>query len=281
MKKLETNLMSPLDILINNQNFHNNKFVCSTRVSDEIKFRWYHDSLGIVETVYNNCIGFKLVSVQPMRGPCDVVKFFKFEYDEGKLTEWGTPVVILVPQEEEIPAKTRMLKTIWTSLRDTARELSVEISREIIADLRKNVGTKATYKWGKYDTDQHLHMKVCGIFDIIHRKTLMQPKHKWIVTNPEIAASLFGIIGGSSIGVGGSIYSAGNMCQAYNVYVDQSFPKNQILLGQTTDGDCYSYNPYMIISWVEGDRLMSRYSKRLSCEGSKNYAVINLEGYRC
>jgi len=121
------------------------------------------------------------------------------------------PEVNLVIESEEIAAKTRKLKAVWSyeaqqDLRSQhnldaeaeltavlAQEINLEIDREVITDLRNNAGTVSAWDYNtalgetikeKYES---LYVKIVEVSNVIHRKTLRGGAN-FIVTSPEVAS---------------------------------------------------------------------------------------------
>jgi hypothetical protein len=121
------------------------------------------------------------------------------------------PEINLVVESEEIAAKTRKLKAVWSyeaqqDLRSQhnldaeaeltavlAQEINLEIDREVLSDLRNNAGTVASWDFNtalgdtikeKYES---LYVKVVEVSNVVHRKTL-RGGCNWLVTSPEVAS---------------------------------------------------------------------------------------------
>jgi hypothetical protein len=121
------------------------------------------------------------------------------------------PEINLVVESEEIAAKTRKLKAVWSyeaqqDLRSQhnldaeaeltavlAQEINLEIDREVLTDLRNNAGTVAAWDFNtalgdtikeKYES---LYVKVVEVSNVVHRKTL-RGGCNWLVTSPEVAS---------------------------------------------------------------------------------------------
>lgn len=180
-----------------------------------------------------------------------------------------------------------MLKTVYTSL----DELATEISREIVTDLRNNVATKSEMLWGGYtfkEMTMDLWEKINSVDHAIDRKARLCT-NRWLVTSPEIANLLFAflhhkIMPKQSIG----LYKAGEITQGrfftqgrFNVYVDPLYPTGHVLVGRTTPGDCYTFCPYIPVSYLENGKIMTRRAKRLTREGMKNYGSVRVEDFKC
>ena len=187
------------------------------------------------------------------------------------------PEVNLVVESEEIAAKTRKLKAVWSyeaqqDLRSQhnldaeaeltavlAQEINLEIDREILTDLRYNAGTVSAWDFNtalgdtikeKYES---LYIKVVEVSNVVHRKTL-RGGCNWLVTSPEVSSIFETATAGfapspsetftSSLGV----QYVGTVNNRWRLYKDPLFPQGQILMGYK--GDSYMdsgsfYCPYV------------------------------------
>lgn len=187
------------------------------------------------------------------------------------------PEVNLVIESEEIAAKTRKLKAVWSyeaqqDLRSQhnldaegeltavlAQEINLEIDREVLTDLRNNAGTIAVWDFNtalgdtikeKYES---LYIKVAEVSAVVHRKTL-RGGCNWLVTSPEVASVFETATAGfapapsetftSSLGV----QYVGTVNNRWRLYKDPLFPQGQILLGYK--GDSYMDSGYFYCPYV-------------------------------
>lgn len=187
------------------------------------------------------------------------------------------PEINLVVESEEIAAKTRKLKAVWSyeaqqDLRSQhnldaeaeltavlAQEINLEIDREVLTDLRNNAGTVAAWDFNtalgetikeKYES---LYIKVVELSNVVHRKTL-RGGCNWLVTSPEVASIFETATAGfapapsetftSSLG----IQYVGTVNNRWRLYKDPLFPSNQILLGYK--GDSYMDSGYFYCPYV-------------------------------
>jgi len=187
------------------------------------------------------------------------------------------PEINLVIESEEIAAKTRKLKAVWSyeaqqDLRSQhnldaeaeltavlAQEINLEIDREVLTDLRNNAGTIAAWDFNtalgetikeKYES---LYVKIVEVSAVIHRKTLRGGAN-WLVTSPEVASIFETATAGfapapsetftSSLG----IQYVGTVNNRWRLYKDPLFPTNQILLGYK--GDSYMDSGYFYCPYV-------------------------------
>ena len=187
------------------------------------------------------------------------------------------PEVNLVVESEEIAAKTRKLKAVWSyeaqqDLRSQhnldaeaeltavlAQEINLEIDREVLGDLRNNAGTVASWDFNtalgdtikeKYES---LYVKVVEVSNVVHRKTL-RGGCNWLVTSPEVASIFETATAGfapapsetftSSLG----IQYVGTVNNRWRLYKDPLFPSGQILMGYK--GDSYMDSGYFYCPYV-------------------------------
>jgi hypothetical protein len=187
------------------------------------------------------------------------------------------PEINLVIESEEIAAKTRKLKAVWSyeaqqDLRSQhnldaeaeltavlAQEINLEIDREVLGDLRNNAGTVAAWDFStaigqtikeKYEA---LYVKIIEVSNVIHRKTLRGGAN-FIVTSPEVASIFETATAGfapapsetftSSLGV----QYVGTVANRYRLYKDPLFPTSQLLMGYK--GDSYMDSGYFFCPYV-------------------------------
>ncbi len=187
------------------------------------------------------------------------------------------PEINLVIESEEIAAKTRKLKAVWSyeaqqDLRSQhnldaeaeltavlAQEINLEIDREVLTDLRNNAGTVASWDFNTALGDtikeryESLYVKVVEVSSVVHRKTLRGGAN-WLVTSPEVAAIFETATAGfapassetftSSLG----IQYVGTVNNRWRLYKDPLFPTSQILMGYK--GDSYMDSGYFYCPYV-------------------------------
>lgn len=187
------------------------------------------------------------------------------------------PEINLVVESEEIAAKTRKLKAVWSyeaqqDLRSQhnldaeaeltavlAQEVNLEIDREVLTDLRNNAGTVGSWDFNTALGDtikeryESLYVKVVEMSNVIHRKTLRGGAN-WIVTSPEVASVFETATAGfapdpsetftSSLG----IQYVGTINRRWRLYKDPLFPTNQLLMGYK--GDSYMDSGYFYCPYV-------------------------------
>ena len=198
-------------------------------------------------------------------------------YEYNMECQQDLPEINLVIESEEIAAKTRKLKAVWSyeaqqDLRSQhnldaeaeltavlAQEINLEIDREVLTDLRNNAGTVTAWDFNtalgetikeKYES---LYVKVVEVSNVIHRKTLRGGAN-WLVTSPEVASIFETATAGfapapsetftSSLG----IQYVGTVNNRWKLYKDPLFPSNQIVMGYK--GDSYMDSGYFYCPYV-------------------------------
>lgn len=198
-------------------------------------------------------------------------------YEYNMECQADLPEINLVIESEDITAKTRKLKAVWSyeaqqDLRSQhnldaeaeltavlAQEINLEIDREVLNDLLYNAGTIAAWDFNtalgetikeKYES---LYVKVVEVSNVIHRKTLRGGAN-WLVTSPEVASIFETATAGfapapsetftSSLG----IQYVGTVNNRWRLYKDPLFPTNQILMGYK--GDSYMDSGYFYCPYV-------------------------------
>lgn len=187
------------------------------------------------------------------------------------------PEINLVVESEEIAAKTRKLKAVWSyeaqqDLRSQhnldaeaeltavlAQEINLEIDREVLTDLLLNAGTVGAWDFSTALGDtikeryESLYVKIVEMSAVIHRKTLRGGAN-WLVTSPEVASIFETATAGfapapsetftSSLG----IQYVGTINNRWKLYKDPLFRTNQILMGYK--GDSYMDSGYFYCPYV-------------------------------
>jgi hypothetical protein len=198
-------------------------------------------------------------------------------YEYNLECQQDLPEINLVVESEDITAKTRKLKAVWSfeaqqDLRSQhnldmeaeltavlAQEINMEIDREVLTDLRNNAGTVSAWDFNtslgdtikeKYES---LYIKIVEISNVVHRKTL-RGGCNWLVTSPEVASIFETATAGfaptpsetftSSLG----IQYVGTVNARWRLYKDPLFPTSQILMGYK--GDSYMDSGYFYCPYV-------------------------------
>ena len=228
---------------------------------------------GVAGTTLNNTTGELTVVFNSAPSANHVVLSYEYNMECNQ----DLPEINLVIESEEIAAKTRKLKAVWSyeaqqDLRSQhnldaeaeltavlAQEINLEIDREVLTDLRNNAGTIAAWDFNtalgetikeKYES---LYVKIVEVSAVIHRKTLRGGAN-WLVTSPEVASIFETATAGfapapsetftSSLG----IQYVGTVNNRWRLYKDPLFTTNQILLGYK--GDSYMDSGYFYCPYV-------------------------------
>ena len=199
-------------------------------------------------------------------------------YEYNMECQQDLPEINLNVESEEIVAKTRKLKAVWSyeaqqDLRsqfnlDTeqeltsvlAQEINLEIDREILTDLRLNAGTISAWDFNtamggtlkeKYES---LFIKIVEVSNVIHRKTLRGGAN-WIVCSPEVASIFETATAGFAPAMNADgwtgalgVQYVGTVNARWRLYVDPMFPPGQILMGYK--GDSYMDTGYFYMPYV-------------------------------
>ena len=221
----------------------------------------------------NNTTGEMTVTWSSDPGANHVVLSYEYNLE----CQPDLPEINLVVESEEIAAKTRKLKAVWSyeaqqDLRSQhnldaeaeltavlAQEINLEIDREVLTDLRNNAGTVASWDFNtalgdtikeKYES---LYVKIVEVSNVVHRKTLRGGAN-WLVTSPEVASIFETATAGfapapsetftSSLG----IQYVGTVNNRWRLYKDPLFPTGQILMGYK--GDSYMDSGYFYCPYV-------------------------------
>jgi len=231
-------------------------------ITDKVVSGSVDNTTGLISLTTNNALGASSVVIN---------------YQYNMECNQDLPEINLVIESEEIVAKTRKLKAVWSyeaqqDLRSQhnldaeaeltavlAQEINLEIDREILQDLRLNAGTVAAWDYStalgdtvkeKYES---LYVKVVEVSNVIHRKTLRGGAN-WLVTSPEVASIFETATAGfapapsetftSSLGV----QYVGTINNRWRIYKDPLFQSNQILMGYK--GDSYMDSGYFYCPYV-------------------------------
>lgn len=198
-------------------------------------------------------------------------------YEYNMEAQPDLPEVNLVIDSEEIAAKTRKLKAVWTyeaqqDLRSQhnldaeaeltavlAQEINLEIDREVLTDLRNNAGTIAVWDFNTALGDtikeryESLYIKVVEVSNVVHRKTL-RGGCNWIVTSPEVASVFetatagFAPAPSETFSMSLGIQYVGTINNRWKLYKDPLFPQGQLLMGYK--GDSYMDSGYFYCPYV-------------------------------
>lgn len=259
------------------------------RFAQDVHRRFHKIALDLTKKVFEKFVGFDLVSVQPMRGPTDSVFYPAFRY--SNLDDIHLELI-----EEKVVAKTKKMKSMLkfgddgeykVDINQLADEIRDDISREIMLDIRNNVGTIAKKKTKVADMSyEDIYINIVEISGILYRKTLRHGNN-WIVVGPDIMKKFPEYL---KLETPKNVARVCVLNSSRIVIVDPLFPKNEILCGyRGEDGliDGYIYSPYIFLGptpvvldpeiFNPRAGLLTRYSKKLTKEGAKAYARIVYE----
>lgn len=174
------------------------------------------------------------------------------------------PELNLTLENEEVAAKPRKLKAVWSyeseqDLRSQmnldleeelttalATEINLEIDREILRDLLRGAGTVSSWDYSTALGDtikeryESLYVKLTELSAVVHRKTL-RGSANWIVTSPEVASLFetatagYAPITNDTFTTALGIQYVGTVSQRWKVFKDPLFKHNQILVGYKGD----------------------------------------------
>jgi len=276
-------------------------------------------------------IGFDLVSTQTLLGPAGLVYYWKLGFkqkpafvdtDDHSLQQQASgeeqvpdPAVEWTLEKEDWCAKTRKMKTFLhymppdtksknekleagaAALGKMAWDVTQEINREILTDIRNNVGTVGTLEYAdspQAPFAQNLYSKTAEMSGVLWRKTLFG-RANWIVTNPRISAMLKQCGGFEEeeeiLTYDGSpaVLKMGTWLGQYKLYEDPLFPDTILMGHKSTNpfGSGYFYGPYVPLTatprivdpeFCPRPGLMTRYAKKLLRFGAKFYGRIDIKG---
>ena len=276
-------------LILENQTLFN-RFSKQNKTQDENNKKFIEFSLEITKKVFGNFLGFEIVNIQPIISPNALLFYTKFNYNNDIIKD--IPEFEIAITEENVSAKSRILPKFLIKSKDYkdflekfAKEYRIEIFREIITDLRNNVGTLIN---ANYNEEEHqIYNNLAEMSEVIHRKNLKSGLN-WIVTGKEIAKKLQKYLQEKvDIDALDEPTYIGTMCSVWKVIVDPMHPEDEILAGYHKDEDLcgsYFYCPYIPISTcgnavgVDGfdiaPTILARYSKRLVELGSSFYGRI-------
>jgi hypothetical protein len=277
----------------------------------------------------SNFLISQLVSIQPMKGPAGLIKCLRFRYGAATGNSGDLPQVNLVVESEDFAAVTRSMKLefpLAKTIPDATTELkhyqngyfltkdfsdkypntkenmedemisyiaerfSDELSKEVLTDLIKNVGTiAAEQEWNNYEDFYVSLVKTSGV---IHRKTLRGGAN-WVVMSPKMMEEIKEDYKYSNLkdrDTNAELFYHGTMNGRWKMYSSKTVIHDNVAMvgykGESPLDSGYFYNPYIPLAPVEKAPfeeeirygVLTRYSKKLTREGSKYYGRINFGG---
>lgn len=233
-------------------------------------------AIPVLIRVFNNFIGFDLVSVQALNAPSS-----KFQYrDANNILRYS-----------EIAAHTRFLQT-WLEkdrlegdlksqakfIEDLAEAVLFELNSEVVADLRQVAATTISHQW---KTPQNLLDSLIITAAGVSKKVGRQAN--WAVVPRELATELSYLKSDwqtSNVKPSDTnIYKAGTIAKRIDIYVDPMTADYGILMGYKGDDyqSGYFFCPYLPIQIEEDRYLKVRHGKKLI--DNNFYAQILVENY--
>jgi len=223
-------------------------------------------------------------------GSNDLYVVISYEYNME--CNQDLPEINLVIESEEIAAKTRKLKAVWSY--EAQQDLRSQHNLDAEAELTGVLAQEINLEIEKYEA---LYVKIVEVSNVIHRKTLRGGAN-FLVTSPEVASIFETATAGfapapsetftSSLG----IQYVGTVANRYRLYKDPLFPTNQILMGYKGDSymdSGYFYCPYVPLtqtptvldpeSFCPRKGILTRYGKKLLREGAKFYARLSIANF--
>lgn len=313
-----------LDLLVENQILFNEKYENKNEWFNELNNRI---SLGAAKKIYepSNFLISQLVGIQPMKGPAGLIKYLRFKY--GAVENSGDlPEVNLVIESEDVSAVSRHMKLEFPLLKiapeattelkhyqngwfltkdfsdkypDTkenmeeemasyiAEKFNDELSKEVLNDLIKNVGTVCTgTNWTSYED---FYVSLVKTSSVIHRKTL-RGGCNWVVMSCKMMEEMKESYTYSDLkdrNTDSELFFHGTINGRWKAYSSKTIIHDKVALvgyhGESRQDAGYFYNPYIPLAPIEKAPLdgeirygvLTRYSKKLTREGSKYYGRIN------
>jgi hypothetical protein len=268
----------------------------------------------------------QLVSIQPMKGPAGLIKCIRIKYGATSGNSGDLPQVNMVIESEDVVAVTRNMKLEFPLSQITpdattelkhyqngyfltkdfsdkypntkenmeeemtsyiAEKFNDEISREVLTDLIKNVGTVASKQ--ELNNYEDFYVSLAETSNVIHRKTLRGGAN-WAVMSPKMMEEIKEDYKYSNLkdrDTNAELFYHGTMNGRWKIYSSKTvIHDNVVMIGHNGDSvldSGYFYNPYIPLALIEKAPLegeirygiLTRYSKKLAREGSKYYGRIN------
>jgi hypothetical protein len=301
LKMLSGHAKNVMAVLLENQRLINES---STDSGDMAQFK--RISIPLVRRVFDprSFVAWDMVSVQVLLGPAGIVVLNrpheKYAEDICAFTKklklvFPTPIGLFL-ESDEVPSSIDIRKP--HSLDEEAEatavisvEICEEFCREIINDLRNNVGTLTATEWR---TAEELWTNLEELTATVEQKCGGCPN--WILCHPDVAKVLkegnvfherddiFALP--MKVKRTGTLERNGKKVK---VIEDEHFPRHEILTGYKGEGDVagYAYVPYVPFTrtpvvldpdtFTPRVGLITRYGKKLAKEGASFYGrlVIN------
>lgn len=221
----------------------------------------------MVYSIFTKCLIWDWISVQPLAGPAGLCWSMVKRADGDVHLE-----------SFNILAHTRMLKEVCNGESDfsvTADKITAEIEKEVLTDLRNNVGTAETVDLSEYTVDCHVRLSealetlIVKVLDKMPK--IENAKPDWIVIDS-------------------------NLYERYTFAFDEFAQKHKLSLyshkgcegvligykGSREFASPYIYAPYIPISLSaineqnNSFRILTRYGKKLMSQGSRYYGKLTV-----
>lgn len=226
-------------------------------------------SIPLVRRVYAGLVAAKIISLQAMISPQDLI-WFQDKYGNVQRVELaarGRKLEAEFNLPESSGRTGHNLDAEAEAVAILSLDIAHEIDREVFVDLLKVAPQTFSHLWrGKSTFTDYLRIACSKV----------KRGANWIVTSPELAEELEEDFDKRE--VVWSIDRAGTLFGKVAVFVDSQFSPDTILLGFRGDkyDAGYFYCPYTPFG-VSGDKLLTRYGKKLV--NADYYAKIIVEGH--
>ena len=253
---------------------------------------FYKMGMELTQKMWKGSILFDIVSVQPMLRKEEQVFVLQYKFDKKEDTPpiMATPEVTLKMTDAPVRAVTKKMKPAFEEsdregyIDDLAKKIRREVTREVLTDLRLNVGTvmgrEVDFETLDYES---IFINVVEMSGCIHRKTL-RGGCNWLVTTIDIA-KIFAKAAHVEVDwdkIDEPTFIT-HMNHPWKLYADPLFPTGEILCGYQEEMlDGYFYAPYIAAlptpvvldpeSFCPRRGFLTRYGKRLV--SSKPYGRI-------
>jgi len=251
---------------------------------------WFADaSINLIPYIYGNIPIRKMISVQPMLSPEDVVFYLRFVY-----TEQDEKNIRLEVCHEPVECKTRKLEATLkegVDLAEVGLAIANQITREVVTDLKNNAGTYAKFSWEEISEDktlkeryEQLYVNMVQVSSVVHRKTLRGGAN-WIYTSPKISdiflSACTRCFCPPPVYDEDGIYYEGTVNNRWKHFRDTLFPENEMLIGYRGDSfldSGYQFCPYVPLGYKENDIRILR-GKKMIREGAKFFARLVIDNF--
>lgn len=306
------------EVLMENQaKFNSTKF--TTAFQNEI-------TLAAVSFFVDNLVSKSLFGVQPLNAPEGNTYYLDFRHgksfdkinilnvDGSNLTK-DEIILVLEKLKAECIKKSLNLSTSVLNLEDgntkdadsalasilketevlaevLGVELALEVDRQNITNVSKNVGTTSVYDFNTAEGDtlrekfSHLYMQIAETSNVVHRK-ILHGGTNWILASADICA-IFEMANAGfepnedafKNGFGLGIQCVGTINNRWKLYKDPLFKNNEILMGYRGDTELcngYIYSPYVMFADFSNKMMATDSCEQMTPSGGNFYAKIALK----